>query len=389
MQASRVRVGVVIILLAGGALGFGYWQHKKRAEPTAGAVSGGAVKVELITAKALQSDQAFALPGTVRPLEETKIYPRTVGYVRKYHADIGDKVAEGQLLAEIDTPELDAQLSQALAQLAQARAAVKQAIAQRDYSKSNAGRYTSLADQKLVAQQTVDQIRTQAHTDEALLAAAEANVNAQGANVRRLEDLKTFAKVVAPFAGTITTRAIAPGSLVGDPTNAAATGAMFTLVATDPVRVFLDVPQTVAPSVRPGTGATLLVREYPNHKFEGKVTRAAGALDPELHTMTTEVQVPNHDPAFALLPGMYVQVALTLPAPHRVLEIPSTALYSDAQGLRVATVDAGGRVKFVKITIERDTGATIQIATGLGGDERIIKVGVPTLVDGDVVELAK
>ena len=126
------------------------------------------------------------------------------------------------------------------------------------------------------------------------------------------------------------------------------------------------------------------MREFAGRQFPGKVTRSAGALDPELHTMTTEIQVPNADGA--LLPGMYVQAALTLPVPHRVVEIPATALYSDAQGLRVATVDAQNKIHFVPITIERDTGATLQIATGLTGDERIIKIAVTTLAEGDLVE---
>jgi len=135
-----------------------------------------------------------------------------------------------------------------------------------------------------------------------------------------------------------------------------------------------------------GTEATINVREYPGRAFKGSVTRAAGALDPDLHTMTTEVQVPNLDGA--LLPGMYVQVAVNLPVPHRVLEIPATALYSDASGLRVATVDATNHIRFVPITIERDTGATLWISTGLTGDERILKIAVPSLLDGDSVEVA-
>lgn len=200
--------------------------------------------------------------------------------------------------------------------------------------------------------------------------------------MRRLVELAGFAKVTAPFAGTITTRSIDRGALVRD----GATTPMFTIVATDPVRIFVDAPQSIAPSVRAETPATITVREFAGRTFAGKVTRSAGALDPELHTMTTEVQVPNTDGA--LLPGMYVSVALTLPTPHRVVEIPATALYSDAQGLRVAVVDRANTVKLVKIAIERDTGATLQVSTGLTGDEQIIETAVPWLVDGDRVEVA-
>jgi membrane fusion protein (multidrug efflux system) len=138
--------------------------------------------------------------------------------------------------------------------------------------------------------------------------------------------------------------------------------------------------------VHPGAEATIVVREYPGRKFAGKVTRSAGALDPDLHTMTTEVQVPNPDGT--LMPGMYAQASLTFPAPHRVVEIPATALYSDAQGLRVGVADAQQKLHFVPITIERDTGATLQIATGLTGDERVVKIAVPGLVEGDLLEVA-
>jgi RND family efflux transporter MFP subunit len=387
-KTSRTRVLVVFGAIVAGAFAFGYLHHRRSASEgsLAGSAEGGAgamARVDLITLHALQSDQALVLPGVVRPLEETKIYPRVSGYVKRWLVDIGDKVTAGQLLAEIETPELDAQLAQARAQLAQARAAVKQTIAQRDFSKQNSTRYESLADQKLVAKAQVEQTQAQAATDEANVAAAQANELAQEANVRRLTDLSSYTRVMAPFAGTVTTRSVDRGAaVIGDSSQTP----MFTVVATDPVRVFVDMPQTVAPSVRPGAEAVVVVREYAGRKFAGKITRAANALDPDLHLMSTEIDVPNPDGA--LLPGMYVQAQLTLPVSHRVVEIPATALYSDAQGLHVAVVDAQRKVHFVPITIERDTGATLWVATGLTGDEHIVKIAVPSLVDGDVVEVA-
>ena len=386
-KSSRVGVLVAIAVAAGGAFAFGYVQHKKgHAEAALPHGESSSLKVEVFKAKALTSDHALTLPGVVKALEETKIYPRSAGYVKRWLVDIGDNVTAGQLMAEIETPDVESQLLQARAQLLQARAAVKQTIAQRDYSKANAARTATLADQKLVSQSTVEQSQAQAGTDAANVCAAEANVAAQEANVRRLSELQAFSKLTAPFAGTVTQRSIERGALVGAGTTADQTP-LYTLVALDPIRVFVDVPQTVAPSVQVGNDAAVSVREYPGRAFPGKITRSARSLDPELHTMSTEIQIANPDRA--LMPGMYVAAALTLPVPHRVLEIPATALYNDSSGLRVATVDAHDRVKYTPITIERDNGATVWIATGLTGDERIVKIAVPSLLDGDPVDVPK
>lgn len=383
-RTSRTGVIVVLVILLGGGFAFGWSQRGKAHERTAlPAAIARTVRVQVVKPKVIDSDHALELPGTVRALEQTKIFPRVTGYVRRWLVDIGDKVTAGQLLAEIDTPDLDAQIAQARAQLGQAQAAVKQVTAQRDFSRSNSQRFESLADQKLVSKSQVEQTQAQASTDEANLAAANSNVAAQQANVRRLVETQAFARVVAPFAGTITTRTVERGDLVTEGTSSA----LYTLVAIDPIRVFIDVPQTVAPSVRTGVEATVACREFPGRKFSGKVTRAAGALDPDLHTMTTEIQVPN--PEGTLLPGMYVQAELTLPVPHRVVEIPATALYNDAQGLRVAVVDGQQKAHFTPIQIERDTGATLQVATGLGGDERVIKIAVPDLIEGDALEISE
>lgn len=382
-RTSRTGVIVVLAILLGGGFAFGWSQRSKAHERTALlTATTRATRVQVIKPKVVDSDRALGLPGTVRALEQTKIFPRVTGYVRRWLVDIGDKVTAGQLLVEIETPDLDAQLAQARAQLGQAQAAVKQVMAQRDYSRSNNTRFESLADQKLVSKSQVEQTQAQASTDEANVTAAQANVTAQQANVRRLVETQGFARVVAPFAGTITTRTVERGDLVTEGTGTA----LYTLVVTDPVRVLVEVPQNVAPSVRTGVEAVLTLREFPGRKFTGKITRAAGALDPDLHTMTTEIQVPNPDGT--LLPGMYVQAELTLTVPHHVVEIPATALYNDAQGLRVVVVDAQQKAHFAPITIERDTGATLQVATGLGGDERVVKIAVPELTEGDPLELS-
>ncbi len=383
--SSRLVVLIVIAVVVTGGFAFGYYRHAKGKDDVPSLAKDGVktALIEVTKPKLLSTDRALALPGAVKALEEVKLYPRVSGYVRKWLVDIGDKVTLGQVLAEIDTPDIDAQLGQARAQLGQAKAQLKQIMAQRDYSKANAARNVSMGEQKLVAMGTVEQAVSQAANDEAGVVAAQANVVAQEQNVKRLVEMEVFAKVVAPFAGTVTTRTIDRGALVTEGN----TTPLFTVDATDPIRIFIDVPQTLAPSIREGTVATVTAREYGGRTFAGKVTRGAGALDPDLHTMTTEVQAPNKDSA--LMPGMYVQVELNLAVPHNIFELPSTVLYSDANGVRVATIDANSKVHYAKIVIERDTGATIQVASGLTGDERVIKVAVPTLTEGDVVEVAK
>jgi RND family efflux transporter MFP subunit len=337
----------------------------------------------VVAPKEVTSGIPLELNASVLALEEAKIYPRISGYVRRWLVDIGDKVEAGQLLAEIDAPETVAQLAQARAQLAQARAAVQQALAQREYSSKSSTRYEALAGQQLVAQAQVEQTQAQAKTDEASLAAAQANVAAQESNVHRLEALVGYMRVVAPFAGKITQRLVSRGdAVVADLANTA----MFTVAATDPVRVIVNAPQVVVPVLAPGIDAQILVREYPGRTFAGKITRISGALDSTYRLMPIEIRIPNPDDV--LLPGMYVTARVQLPTPHRVLEIPVTALYSDAQGVRVAAVDDQHRIHYLPITIERDTGASLLVSTGLTGTEKIVKIANPTLAEGDPVEIA-
>jgi membrane fusion protein (multidrug efflux system) len=385
-RMSKITVAIAVALFLGAAFVLGYLPNRTaRARLIADHPGAGAaepkLRVEVVTPAAVKSDRALTLPGTVIALEQTTVYPRISGYVRKWTADIGDHVTEGQPLVEIDTPEADAELAQARAQLAQAQAALAQARAHETFSKANAARYEQLGAQNLVAKSQVEENQAQAGTDQANVAAASAQINAAQANVRRLVEQKAYAKVLAPFAGVVTARTVERGALVA----AGNSTPLYTIAAIDPVRVFVQVPQSVAPSVRAELAVAVTAREYAGRTFTGKVTRTAGALDPAQRTLNTEVRVPNTDGA--LLPGMYVQASLSLPVPHRVLEVPATALYNDAQGLRVATVDADGAIHYAPITIERDTGATIQVATGLRGDERVVKIAVPSLAEGQAVDV--
>ncbi|WP_437816327.1 efflux RND transporter periplasmic adaptor subunit [Sorangium sp. So ce1078] len=388
-RTRGLALGVGLVVVLGAAFAAAYLPRRSaRAALEEGvrATEGAAPRVVVVAPQPVSSDRALVLPGSIQPLEETIVYPRVSGYVRKWTADIGDKVEEGQVLAEIDTPELDQELAQARAQLVQANAGLVQAKANRDLSLSGVKRYEQLVPAGVAPQEELEERQGQAHVAEASVTVAQAAITAQQANIQRLLDLKKFAKIAAPFAGTVTARTIERGALV----TAGNGTPLFRIAATDPARVFVGVPQDVAPSVRVDAPAKVTVREFAGQPFQGTIARTAGALDAATRTMNTEVRVPNPDGR--LLAGMYAEVALTLPTPHRVLEIPATALYNDAKGLRVAVVDAVGaesKIRFAPITVERDTGATIHVSTGLDGSERIVKLASAELTDGMTVEVLK
>jgi membrane fusion protein, multidrug efflux system len=324
----------------------------------------------------------LVLPGSVQPLQETTVYPRANGYVSKWHHDIGDRVEAAELLATIDTPDLDQQLVQARAQLEQARASSRQARANSEFSKQDLKRYELLTPAGLASQQELDKGRAQAEVDAASIGVAMANENAQEANVERLVRLKSFARVVAPFAGIVTSRSVEVGSLV----TAGNSSPLFRVTAVDPVRVFVQVPQHLAAAVGADLLATVHVREYPGRDFDGRVSRTTGALDTTTRTMTTEVRIPN--PKNELLAGMYVEVTLHLLAAYPTYEIPATALLNDAAGLRVAVVRNDDTIHLAPVVIERDDGVALEIASGLDGGDRIVRLTNAELTEGRKVELA-
>lgn len=386
-QVSRGRAALFTlgasVLLAGAFLAVFIPKRRARRalEEGAATVSGALPRVEVARPTVLSSDRALVLPGTIRPLEEAIIRTRASGYVRERLVDLGDRVEAGALLVEIDTPELDRQLDQARAELARASAAVTHAKASHDFARTNLTRYEKLAPAGVSSQEELERARSQADVAEANVAVARANLDAESANVRRLTQEKAFARVVAPFAGTIVSRSVEKGALVSPASE------LFKLAMMDPMRVLVEVPQDVAPSVRADVPATVTVREYAGRAFEGKVARFAGALDPQSRTMTTDVRVPN--PSGELLPGMYARVALSLPTPRRVLEVPATALVHDAHGTRVAIVAPDDTIRFAPILIDRDTGPTLQIATGIEESDRVVVIPGPQLVEGRRVEVAE
>jgi membrane fusion protein (multidrug efflux system) len=338
------------------------------------------LRIEVITPRKLDEVRSLKLPGSVHPFAETTLYSRANGYVRAFHKDLGDHVKSGDLLVEIDTPELDQQLVQARAQLLQVEAALAQAAANKHLAHVTLERYRALRPAGVTSQQELDQYAAQVELNDANEKAAQAAVEVQRAEQARLTRLKAFARVTAPFAGLVTARNVEVGALVA----AGNSMPLYVLSANDPVRVFVDVPQDMAPSVRVGGQASIKVREFPDREFKGAIARSQGALSASTRTMRAEVYVPNADGA--LLAGMYAEASLDLNRPHAVYEVPATALISNAAGLSLASVTPQGTIKILPIVIEHDAGATIQIASGLTGNERIARIGNLNLNAGERVQ---
>jgi RND family efflux transporter MFP subunit len=311
----------------------------------------------------------LALPGDVRAFEETTIHARADGYLRKWSTDIGAKVEAGQVLAEIDAPELDQELNQSRAALAQAQANLILA-------RSSAVRWQGLLKDRAVSEQEVDE-------KIGALAAREADVKAAEAAVSRLENLSSFKIVRAPFAGTITRRHVDIGALI----RAGSSGsALFELAQTDRLRVQVNVPQAYLRDVKVGASVAVAVAEYPGRAFLGKVLRTSGAFDAATRTMLTEIEVPNREGE--LFPGIHVDVQLSLARAHPPIVVPATAVIVRNDGLLVAEVDEANAIRLQKVQVGRDLGRTLEIVSGLKEGARIVTNPSDTLVDGTSVRVA-
>jgi membrane fusion protein (multidrug efflux system) len=382
-RRKAVRGALVALLAVGVLFVVGYFQRPHGHASLAAAAmqgDGAAARVDLVQPRLGPKVHTLALSGTVQGLEETDLSPRANGYVRRWLVDIGDHVDEGQLLAEIDTPELDLELEEARAALAQTEAAIVQTRATRDRSAVSAKRYETLTQAGFSSKEESEQRQAQAIVDDASVRVSEATAKAREATLHRLGALKAFSRVVAPISGTITMRGIDRGSLV----TAGSSQVLFKIAAIEKVRLFIQVPQAFVPSVRAGLVAKVSLHEYPDRALEGSVVRAAQMLDPTTRTMNTEVIVPNGE--HLLLPGMYAEVRLSLDEPHRVFVLPATAVTTNASGVRVALVDAHSRVHFVPVAIERDNGTEIEIASGLDGTEKIVANPGGFLEEGKLVQ---
>jgi RND family efflux transporter MFP subunit len=303
-------------------------------------------------------------------MREAALYARSSGYVRRFHADIGAHVRTGQLLAEIETPELDQELAQARASLGQVRAAYALA-------RTSLDRWRSMVKDSAATQQELDE-------REAAFNAAAANVAAGEANVRRLEELQSFARVTAPFTGTVTARNVEVGQLVS-PGQGTGTRPLFVLAQADTGRVMLSVPEAVAAQLRPGADADVFVASLGGRAFKGRVVRTAGALDAATRTMLTEVDVPNGDGT--LLPGMYAQVRLAVTHAAPALLLPANALVVRATGPQAAVL-RDGRVHFAKLTLGRDLGTDIEVLSGLDDGAVVVLNPSDDVTDGAAVRIA-
>jgi len=313
---------------------------------------------------------ALRLPASTAPLQVTVLYARTSGYVKKFHADIGDRVKAGAVLAEIESPETDAQLREARANLEQNRANLV-LVAQR------LGRAQKAHETQAVARQEVDDITAQHN-------AAVAAVHVSEAVVTRLEADQSYQKVVAPFEGVVTQRNVELGSLVSAGSAAGVTP-LFRLEQDNVLKVLVDVPQSAATAVTVGQAVGVEVRERPGRRYEGKVVRTAGAVDASTRTLRTEVHLPNADAS--LLAGMYAQVHLAVADSRDPLLIPAAALVLDAAGSQVVTVDGAGAVRRKSVTLGRDLGRQVEVTVGLSGGEKLVVNPRDDLRDGQVVDV--
>jgi RND family efflux transporter MFP subunit len=325
--------------------------------------------VNVIHARPGAALQELVLPGNTQPFVDAPIYARTSGYVKKWYFDIGARVKQGQLLAEIETPEVDQQLQQARADLETAKSNL-------ELAKLTADRYEPLLKSGVVSQQLADQATSD-------FSAKRTAVDSAAANVRRLEQLQSFEKVHAPFDGIITARNTDTGALI-DAGSAAQAKELFHLASLDKLRVFVGIPETYSRAALPGARATLTLEEFPGETFTGVLARSANSIDPASRTLMVEVDVDNS--RGRLLPGSYAFVHLKLPKQIKSVTLPSNALLFRSEGLRVAVVREG-KAELVPITIGRDYGAEVEVVSGIGMDDAVILDPADSLVSGTPVQV--
>ncbi len=361
---------LMVVLLIALMLVGGIWRHvqMKHAQKDFAAQTS-KTTVNVVTARRDTKAHKILLPGNITAMQETTLYARANGYVSKWLVDIGDNVKEGQLLAELETPELDQQLAAAHESLRQAETNV-------ELARTTAERWQKLVQDKVVSKQENDEKQAAYKAQSEGLAATKAELS-------RLEQLQAFKKITAPFAGKITARKIDNGSLVSAGSGTSGT-VLFTLAQTDPLRVFVDVPQDEAGLIKVGSEARLIVKELAGRDFIGKVTRTSGALDPAARTLRTEVGIPNHDGA--LFSGMYAQVRFELSDTSSPIIIPANVFVFRSGGTEVALVTPDNKIHWQKIEVGRDFGTTMEVLKGIDSSSRIVINPSDDLTEGLEVE---
>jgi RND family efflux transporter MFP subunit len=370
MRRARILTIVVLILLALGGARTVFLRMANSRTLEANVAEQGKVYVRVANPKTLDAGPTLSLPGTLQGFVQAPIAARASGYLRRWYKDIGSKVQKGELLAEIETPEIDQQLSQAIATRAQTAWSL-------DLAKSTQERWEALRKKDAVSQQELDEKRS-ANVQ------ARANVAAADANVERLRQMEGFKRVVAPFAGIITKRNVDVGDLI-DAGGGSGARALFVLSQTDPLRVYVNVPQTYAQLIKVGQKVAITQTELPGKRFDGEIVRTAGSIDTTTRTMQVEINLPNKNAM--LLPGAFVQVALPLPA-DASLVIPANALLFRKEGLSVAVVDANGTVHMRPVQIGRNLGPTIEVLQGVSISDRLVLNPADSLAEGDHVTVS-
>jgi RND family efflux transporter MFP subunit len=326
--------------------------------------------VSVVTSQGPDGAANLVLPGSTQAIQETAIYARTNGYVRQWFVDIGAKVEAGQLLAEIETPEIDQELNQA-------RAAAQQAAANLELARATLKRWDYLLQKKVVSAQEFDEKK--AGSD-----ARQADVTAAQANVKRLEETQGFQKIVAPFSGIVTARTVDNGMLVSAG-SAGQSQPLFRVAQIDTLRIYVTVPQTYASSIKPDQNATVSFREISDKAFSAKVVRTAGALDPAARTLLTELQVANTDRK--LFPGMYAEIRFAFPQDGRTLLVPGNTIIVQSDGPKVLTVDAKQTIRTRPVKLGRDLGDKVEILSGLDPAEPLVANPSDSLREGIEVKV--
>ncbi len=368
-----VVAGVLAFLLLGILIAFGI-RTRVRAEQALAATTrqDAVISVAVTTPAQGAAAQEITLPANTQAFIDTPIYARTSGYLRKWYADIGTRVHTGELLAEIETPELDQQVKQAQSELATAQA--NQQIAQ-----ITSERWTKLLAKNAVSKQETDQAMSDFRARQSALSAAEANV-------MRLQQLQAFEKIYAPFDGVITARNVDIGALIQAGDSNSPRAELFHMASTDKLRLFVPVPEVYANQVRTGSHIIVTSDAIPDAKFTGTIVRNSDAIDISSRTLNVEVDVVNTE--HKLLPGQYAFIHLPIPPSASSMTLPSGALLFRGEGLRVGVV-RDGRVRLVPVEIGHDYGAKVEITSGLAPHDQVILNPPDSLAEGERVNVEK